>query len=117
MNAVYPMATDDLLHQFKQLLAENNKQLRQEVREDVKAEVDPLHERLDAQREQINSVEKNLRQEIKESDNTVEKNLREEIKGSENNILEQVKPLANLIFDHDEQIVELQKAVGLRPKH
>jgi uncharacterized protein involved in exopolysaccharide biosynthesis len=113
MNVVYPMANDDLLQRFKKLLEENNKQLRQEV----KAEVEPLHERFDAQREQINTVEKNLRQEIKESDNTVEKNLRLDIKESEKNILEQVKPLANLLVDHDEQIAELQKAVGLRPKH
>jgi seryl-tRNA synthetase len=103
------MANDDLLQQFDKLIQQrleaNNKQLRHEIREDtkaeVKAEVDPLHERLDAQREQINAVEQNLRQEIKESNNTVEKNLRLDIKESEKNILEQVKPLANLLVDHD----------------
>jgi uncharacterized protein involved in exopolysaccharide biosynthesis len=100
------MASDDLLQQFKELLAENNKQLRQEIKEDTKAEVAPLHERLDAQREQINTVEKNLKQEIKQ-----------EIKDSEKNIIEQFSPITNLVLDHDEQIAELQKAVGLRPKH
>jgi hypothetical protein len=109
--------TNDDLQQFKKLLAENNqqleqnfqkrleennKQLRQEVREDVKAEVEPLHERFDAQREHINTAEKNLRQEIKDS---------------EKNIIEQFSPITNLVLDHDEQIAELQKAVGLRPKH
>jgi uncharacterized protein involved in exopolysaccharide biosynthesis len=107
------MATDDLLQQFKTLLAENNKQLRQEIKEDTKAEVAPLHERLDTQREQISNVEKNLRQEVKNS----EKNLRQEIKVSEKNIIEQFSPITNLVLDHDEQIAELQKAVGLRPKH
>jgi hypothetical protein len=110
------MTNDDLLQQFKKLLEENNKQqdknfqnrleennkqLRQEVREEIKAEVDPLHDRLDAQREQINNVEKNLRQEIKDS---------------EKNIIEQFSPITNLVLDHDEKIAELQKAVGLRPK-
>ncbi len=34
-------------------LQENNRQLRQELKNDIKAEVDPLHEKLDAKREQI----------------------------------------------------------------
>jgi hypothetical protein len=41
--------TNDDLQQFQKLLEANNKQLRQDLREDIKAEVDPLHERLDAQ--------------------------------------------------------------------
>jgi gas vesicle protein len=117
MNVVYSMATDDLVQQFKNLLEENNKQLEQnlqqdfqkqlaennkQIRKEIKEEVDPLHERMDAQY-------KNLTGQI----NTV----RLEMKESEKNILEQVKPLANLIVDHDEQIAALQKAVGLRPKH
>jgi arginine deiminase len=100
---------DDLLQQFKKLLAENNKQQAQDFQNRLDAAVDPIHERLDAQREQINTVERKLSEQIArqgEQINTVEKN-----------ILEQVKPLANLIFGHDEQIAELQKAVGLRPKH
>jgi hypothetical protein len=119
------MANDDLLQQFKKLLEENtnqleqnfqkrqeenNKQLRLEIREDTKAEIKsevaPLHERMDTQY-------KNLTSKI----NTVEQNLRLEIKESEKNILEQVKPFADVILDHDTQIEELQKAVGLRPKH
>jgi predicted nucleic acid-binding Zn-ribbon protein len=89
------MANDDLLQQFKKLIEENNKQLRLEIQEDnkaaIKAEVEPLHERFDAQREQISTVEKN--------------------------IIEQFSPITNMVLDHDEQIGELQKAVGLCPKH
>ena len=109
--------TNDELQQFRKLLEENNKQLghnlqqdfqkqlaenNKQIRKEIKEEVDPLHERMDTQY-------KNLTGQI----NTV----RLEIKESEKNILEQVKPLANLVFDHDEQIAALQKAVGLRPKH
>jgi DNA repair exonuclease SbcCD ATPase subunit len=107
------MATDDLLQQFKTLLAENNKQLRQEIKEDTKAEVAPLHERLDTQREQISNVEKNLRQEVKDS----EKNLRQDIKDSEQHIIEQFSPITNMVLDHDEKIEKLQKAVELHSKH
>jgi hypothetical protein len=104
------MATDDLLQQidtliqkrldaqdqkFQKLLEENNKQLRQEIREDnkaaIKAEVDPLHERMDAQREQIATVEKH--------------------------IIEQFSPITNMVLDHDEKIEKLQKAVELHSKH
>jgi hypothetical protein len=102
--------TNGELQQFKKLLAENNKQLEQNLRQDfqiqlaennkqirkeIKAEVDPLHERLDAQREQINNVEKNLAETVRQ----------------------ETGMLADLIVDHDTQIEELQKAVGLRPKH
>jgi hypothetical protein len=104
------MANDDLLHQLDILiqkrLEENNKQQDESFQKRLDAAVDPIHERLDTQY-------KNLTSQI----NTIEKNLRLEIKESEKNILEQVKPLANLIVDHDTQIEELQKAVGLRPKH
>jgi hypothetical protein len=49
---------NDELQQFQKLLEENNKQLRQEIREDIRAEVDPLHERLDAQQKRLTTVEK-----------------------------------------------------------
>jgi hypothetical protein len=102
--------TNDELQQFKKLIDESNKQLRQELQQDFQnrldAVVDPIHERLDTQREQISNVEKNLRQTIKE-----------DIKDSEKNIIEQFSPITNLVLEHDEQIAELQKAVGLRPKH
>jgi hypothetical protein len=102
MNVVYPMANDDLLQQIDKLIQKR-----------LDEAVDPIHERLDTQREQISNVEKNLRQEIKDS----EKNLRQDIKESEKNIVEQYSPITNLVLDHDEKIAELQKAVGLPPKH
>jgi predicted nucleic acid-binding Zn-ribbon protein len=107
------MANDDLVQQFKKLLEENNKHLRQEIREDIKAEVDPLHERLDAQQERFTTLEKNI--------SSVEKNLSSEIHAVKTELTEAIKQetsvIADLIIDHDTQIEELQKAVGLRPKH
>jgi hypothetical protein len=108
------MANDDLLHQFKKLLEENNKQLEQnfqkrqeennkqlrlEIHEDIRAEVDPLHERMDTQY-------KNLSGQISEGKTELADLIRQE-----------AGTLADLIVDHDTQIEELQKAVGLRPKH
>jgi hypothetical protein len=48
---------------------------------------------------------------------TPNKNLTSQINNVEKNIIEQFSPITNLVLDHDEQIGELQKAVGLRPKH
>lgn len=41
-------------------LQENNLQLRHKLKNDIKTEVDPLHERLDAQREQITNLSAQL---------------------------------------------------------
>ncbi len=111
------MANDDLLHQFKKLLEENNKQQdenlqkrleenNKQIRKEIKSEVDLLHERMDAQREQIASVERNLSGQISAAKAEI------------------THDVANLVSDtliplYDEQeakITELQKAVGLRPK-
>jgi hypothetical protein len=100
------MANDDLLQQFKKLLEENNKQLRQEIREDnkadIRAEVDPLHERMDTQY-------KNLSGQIAQQG--------EQIAKVEKNIIEQFSPITNMVLDHDEKIEALEKAVELHSKH
>lgn len=100
--------TKDELDQIKQLLAENNKQLDQNFRKllkEIKAEVDPLHERMDAQREHINRV----RQELREDIQAVEQNLSETIR-------QEAHVISDYFIEHDRQIEELQKAVGLKPK-
>ncbi len=135
-----PMANDDLLQQFKKLLEENtnqleqnfqkrqednNKQLRLEIREDtkaeIKAEVAPLHERLDAQREQINTVEKNLSEQITRQGKhiaTVKTELTEKIDQQTHAVADILaKAVMPDIDRHESEIKELQKAVGLRPKH
>jgi uncharacterized protein (DUF342 family) len=118
------MVNDDLLQQFKTTLAENNKQLRQEIREDnkaaIKAEVDPLHERLDAQRQQINTVEKNLSEQIARQEEqiaNVKAELSEQISNQSHEVADVLaKAVIPDIDRHEAQIAELQKAVGLRPK-
>jgi hypothetical protein len=105
------MANDDLLQQFDKLIQQrleaNNKQLRQEVREDVKAEVEPLHERMDTQH-------KNLSRQI----STVEKNLTGKIDQQAHEVADILAQAVMPDIDrHEEQITELQEAVGLRPKH
>jgi predicted nucleic acid-binding Zn-ribbon protein len=96
------MSNDDLSRQFKKLLEENNKQQAQDFQNRLDAAVDPIHERLDTQH-------KNLSEQIAHQG--------EQIANVEKNIIEQFSPITNLVLDHDEQIGELQKAVGLRPKH
>src|SRR5687767_5634466 len=102
--------TNDELQQFKKLLAENNQQLEQnfqkrlegnnkQIRKEIKAEVDPLHERLDTQYKNLSSQINGVKTELNET------------------IRQEASVIADLIIDHDEQIAELQKAVGLRPKH
>jgi hypothetical protein len=88
---------------FQKRLEENNKQLRLDVREEnkaaIRAEVEPLHERMDTQY----------------------KNLSGQISAAKTEITHDI---ANLVSDtlipmFDEQeakIKELQKVVGLRPK-
>ena len=120
------MANDDLLHQFKKLLAENNKQLEQnfqrrqeennkqlrlEIREDtkaeIKAEVEPLHARMDTQY-------KNLTGQI----NTVRTELSGKIDQQAHDVADILaKAVMPDIDRHETQIKELQEAVGLRPKH
>jgi|SRR5918992_1926359 hypothetical protein len=126
------MATDDLLQQFdkliqkrldaqdqkfQKLLEENNKQLRLEIREDnkadIRAEVDPLHERMDTQYKnlssEISTVEKNL--------STTEKNLSGKIDQQTHDVADILaKAVMPDIDRHETEIKELQEAVGLRPK-
>jgi hypothetical protein len=112
------MTNDDLLQQldkliqkrldaqdqkFQKRLEENNKQIRKEIR----AEVDPLHERIDTQH-------KNLSSQI----STVEKNLTGKIDQQTHDVADILaKAIMPDIDRHDAEIKELQKAVGLRPKH
>lgn len=86
-------------------------QIDQLLRRRLKEEIDPLHERLDALSGRISGVENNLVR--------VEKSL-------SGHISREVTDLAELIRDSvfpklvkdDEQIHELQEAVGLKPpKH
>ena len=120
------MATDDLLQQFdkliqkrldaqdqkfQKLLEENNKQLRLEIREDtkaeIKAEIEPLHERMDTQF-------KNLTGQI----NTVRTELSGKIDQQAHDVADILaKAVMPDIDRHETQIKELQEAVGLRPKH
>jgi hypothetical protein len=115
------MANDDLLQQFKKLLEENNKQQDQnlqnrldaqdqkfqkrleennkQIRKEIRAEVDPLHERMDTQYKNLSGQINAVKTELSDL------------------IIKEAGDLANLIVDHDTQIEELQKAVGLRPKH
>jgi uncharacterized membrane-anchored protein YhcB (DUF1043 family) len=100
------MASDDLLQQLdtpiQKRLEENNKHIQQ----NIKAEVDPLHERLDAQREQISTVEKNLSGQISDVYDLVG-----------DPIIPKLDKHDEQLTQHDADIAELQKAVGLRPKH
>jgi uncharacterized membrane-anchored protein YhcB (DUF1043 family) len=89
------MASDDLLQQLDTLIQKRLEENNKHIQQNIKAEVDPLHERLDAQREQIATVKTELSELI----------------------IQEAGAIANLIVDHDTQIEELQKAVGLRPKH
>jgi hypothetical protein len=92
------MTNDDLLQQIDKLI---QKRLTEAV--------DPLNERLDTQQERLVRIEKNLSEQIAQQG--------EQIAKVEKHIIEQFSPITNMVLDHDEKIDELQKAVGLRPKH
>jgi chaperonin cofactor prefoldin len=62
----------------------------------LRAEVDPLHERMDTQY-------KNLSSQIAQQG--------EQIAKVEKNIIEQFSPITNMVLDHDEKIEKLEKAV------
>jgi hypothetical protein len=123
------MANDDLVQQFKELLAEqaqdfqnrleeNNKQLRQEIREDnkadIKAEVDPLHERMDTQYKNLSGQINAVKTELKEVKTELTEKIDQQTHDVANILAGAVMPD---IDRHDAEIKELQKAVGLRPKH
>jgi hypothetical protein len=61
-----------------------------------------LHERLDAQREQIATVEKNLSSQISREVHDITDNIRD--------------ALIPKLAEHDDQIAELQEAAGLNPR-
>jgi hypothetical protein len=114
------MGNDDLLQQFKKLLEENNKQQDENFQKRLDAAVDPLHERLNAQREQITSVERNLSEQITRQGKhiaTVKMELTEKIDQQTHDVADILsKAVMPDIDRHETQIAELQKAVGLRPK-
>jgi hypothetical protein len=103
--------TKDDLDQIDQLIQKlldaNNKQLRQEIRADTKAEVDPLHERLDTLRGQIASVEKNLSDKITLEAEDVSEIIRDAI-------FPKFDKHDEKLADHDDKIAELQDKVGLK---
>jgi hypothetical protein len=134
MNVVYPMANDDLLQQFKELLAENNKQLEQNLRQDFQKRLDAQDQNFQKRLEENN---KQLQQEIREDNkadikaevdplhermDTQYKNLTGQINAVKAEITHDVANLVGdtlipLFDEHEAKIAELQKAVGLRPKH
>lgn len=118
--------TKDDLQQIDQLIQNrfdlNNKKLKQEIKIDIKAEVEPIHERFDAQRDQITHLEQKI--------TDVETHLEQKITNVEKNLSAkinlEVTDLAEIIRDaifpkldlHDEQIAQLQEETGLKPtKH
>jgi archaellum component FlaC len=105
------MANDDLLQQLDKLiekrLAENNKQQAQDFQNRLDKAVDPIHERLDTQH-------KNLTSQI----NAAKTELTEKIDQQTHDVADILaKAVMPDIDRHDTEIKELQKAVGLRPKH
>ena len=134
------MATDDLLQQFdkliqkrldaqdqkfQKLLEENNKQQdenlqkrlednNKQIRKEMKAEVDPLHERMDTQYKNLSGQINDVKTELKE----VKTELSEKIDQQTHDVADILaKAVMPDIDRHDSEIKELQKAVGLRPKH
>jgi hypothetical protein len=103
--------TKDDLEQIDQLIQKrldaNNKQLRQEIRADVKAEVDPLHERLDTLRGQVASVEKKLSDKITLEAEDVSEIIRD-------SIFPKIDKHDEKLADHDQKIADLQDEVGLK---
>lgn len=113
------MTKDDLIqidHLLQKRFENNNKKLRQELKNDfktetgsllqefkhdLKIEIDPIHERLAAQHEQIFSVEKKLSAQISLEATDLAELIRDVIFPK----LEQ----------HDEQILELEKKAGIKP--
>jgi hypothetical protein len=91
--------TKDDLEQIDQLL---ERRLKAELSNFGKTEIDPLHERLDAQRDQTASVEKNLSAQISLEANDLADIIRDGIFPK--------------LDKHDEQIVELQEEVGIKTR-
>jgi chromosome segregation ATPase len=113
--------TNDDLQQFKKLLEENNKQQDQNFQKRLGAAVDPLHERLDTQYKNLSNQINDVRTELTETRtelSSVEKNLSEKISQQAHDVADILaKAVMPDIDRHEKQITELQKAVGLRPKH
>lgn len=86
------MTNDDLLQQIDKLIQKR-----------INEAVDPIHERFDAQREHINTVKTELSEKISQQSHEVADIL--------------AKAVMPDIDRHEVEIKELQKAVGLRPKH
>jgi TP901 family phage tail tape measure protein len=106
--------TDDQLQQFKKLLAENNKELQQDFQNRLDKAVDPIHERLDSQYKNLSGQINAVKTELKE----VKTELTEKIDQQTHDVADILsKAVMPDIDRHEAQIEELQKAVGLRPKH
>jgi len=103
---------------FQKRLEENNKQLRLEIREDtqtaIKAEVDPLHERMDTQYKNLSGQINAVKTELTEVKTDLSEKIGQQAHDVADILAEAVMPD---IDKHEVQIEELQKAVGLRPKH
>lgn len=92
------MTDEKLLEQLERLI---NKQL--------KAEIEPIHERLDAQRDQINSVASQI--------NKVEKQLSAQITREAEDLAELIRDeIFPKLTKHDEQIAGLFEEVGIKPR-
>jgi chromosome segregation ATPase len=118
------MGNDDLLQQFRELLAENNKQQdenlqkrleenNKQIRQEIRAEVDPLHERMDTQYKNLSGQINDVKTELKE----VKTELSEKIDQQTHDVADILaKAVMPDIDKHKNEIKELQKAVGLNPK-
>lgn len=120
--------TKNGLGQIDQLIQKrfegNNRKLRQDLRKDIKTEVNPLHDRLDVQRDQINDVKKDLSIKI----DGVKKDLSVKIDKVKEDLSAQInreaQDIVSILSDvviskleqHDEQIAELQEEAGLKPR-
>ncbi len=105
------------LDQIDQLIQKrldtSNKQLRQglreNIRQDIKAEVDPLHERLDGQQNQFANVQEQIREAKKDLSAQITREAQDIV-----SILSDV--IVPKLQEHDDQIAELQEEAGIKPR-
>lgn len=91
--------TREDLEQIDKLL---EKRFKLEFSSFKKNEIDPIHERLDAQRDQITKVEENLSMKISQEAEDIAEIIRDVIFPN--------------IDRHEVQIAELQEVVGIKPR-
>ena len=93
------MTEEELIQKFRQV-----------VREEVKREVDPLHERIDAQGN-------TLREETKTSLQASEERIKKEIRTSQEETIETLSDLIQAGYDlHEKRITALEEHTGLAPR-